>query len=236
MPIHPLTTVVTCDKCREEIYGPNRQVSHHCHGKHFALCCKAQEVGKKPSLAEWICMRCSLDDEIREEYKGYICESLTDLMKRKERLEMICKDCKKWIEDYVRKVQEEAATGQGGHAEAEGHAQGGGHAEAEMICKDCKEEAAKRNEDMQKVKDDMNNMKRRVARSYERSRGDAEAEERPRTWGSLDLYLSPRNTSCSGLPPPPPPGLLPNTSCDGDFHASFDIVNHERGFEFPNGR
>ena len=219
MPIDAHTAYVTCDKCQEEIYGPNRQVSHHCHGKHFALCCKAHEVGSKPSKAVWICMRCSQDDELREEYKGYICKNLTDLMDRKEPLDMICKDCKKWIEDYVRKVQEdfpEAVTSHIGQEAAR-----------------C-EEAAKRKEaaeEMQKLQDDMKKMKERVARTYKR--------EVPLTWGSLDSYLLPQdsepptNTSCSGLPPPPG---LPVGEVDGDSDQSYNLVHHDLGAQFPKGQ
>jgi len=233
MPIDAKTTIVTCDKCEEEIYVPNHMEPNHCMGKHFALCCKAHEVGPKPSTAEWICMRCSQDDELREEYKGYFCKNMTVLMDRKEPLDMICPACKKWIADYIRKVQEDIKNGDVA-TKKNSNSQGSSEAAASHIGEEdatC-EEAAKREEaakDMQKLKDDMDKMKVRVARGYVR--------KVPLTWGSLDVYLSedsqpPTNTSCSGLPKPP--GL--GESLDTDSDQSYKLVNHERAVQFPNGQ
>ena len=101
---------MTCDICSAKLYPEEWEVAHgkdECVHKHVALLMKAQECGKrKPSMARWICFRCSRAPGEKPHWAQWL--STEDfLLRRREHTDWVCAGCIGFAANYVEQVKSE---------------------------------------------------------------------------------------------------------------------------------
>ena len=190
------------------------------------------------------------------EYKGWLLP-LEDLMERRDPLDMLCGPCQRWAKNYVdhasgvlqrRNLQRRMAAASGpaapqpaGPAAPQPAApENYNFSEASSSERPPSEYATLHEQAalLQKLKQDMYDTKRRVARNYER--------KTPMTWGSIDLYEDKDPAESPGLPAAgsglhgPPPGLpaplqAAHSGLQGapSVEGDFTLMDHHVDSQFP---
>ena len=171
---------ITCDQCNMTLFPEKKAVQHGtavnywCEGKHVALLMKAQQFGKsKPSTAHWICLRCSFLPEIQKKWEAWLWDT-QDLMGRTEEQKGICSGCKEFTKAYVEEVMREQVAGRvqvGGSAGAVTSPPGSAPAASSPPASLVGSAAPCWNLEVQGMKLDILNIKRRQAETYEEEKG-----------------------------------------------------------------